>query len=47
MEAIVGKPAPDFKTQAYIDNEIKEVSLADYLGKWVLLWFYPADFTFI
>lgn len=44
---LVGKPAPDFKLQAYDDGEIKEVSLSDYKGKWVYLLFYPLDFTFV
>ena len=44
---LVGKPAPEFTLQAYADGEIKEVSLADYRGKWVYLLFYPLDFTFV
>ena len=38
----VGKPAPDFKLKS---NEGKEVSLKDYRNKWVVLYFYPKDFT--
>lgn len=38
----VGKPAPEFKLK---NNEGKEVSLKDYRGKWVVLYFYPKDFT--
>jgi thioredoxin-dependent peroxiredoxin len=38
----VGKPAPDFKLT---NNEGKQVSLKDYKGKWVVLYFYPKDFT--
>jgi thioredoxin-dependent peroxiredoxin len=38
----VGKPAPAFKLK---NNEGKEVSLQDYKGKWVVLYFYPKDFT--
>lgn len=38
----VGKPAPAFKLK---NNEGKEVSLQDYRGKWVVLYFYPKDFT--
>ncbi len=41
----VGKVAPDFSAQAYWRGEIKEVRLSDYRGRWVLLFFYPADFT--
>jgi len=39
--------APDFETQAFIDGDFKPVKLSDYKGKWVLLCFYPADFTFV
>lgn len=46
--SIVGKKAPDFTTEAVVgDGEYKKVSLSDYKGKWVVLFFYPADFTFI
>lgn len=43
----IGKPAPDFTAQAVVDGKIKEVSLKDYRGKWVVLFFYPLDFTFV
>lgn len=44
----VGKEAPDFETSAYIQGEgFKNVKLSDYRGKWVLLCFYPGDFTFV
>ena len=45
---LVTKPAPDFKAEAVMgDNTIKEISLADYKGKKVVLFFYPLDFTFV
>jgi peroxiredoxin 2/4 len=48
---MVGRPAPDFKTAAYFKGYggegYGEVSLADYKGKWLFLFFYPLDFTFI
>lgn len=47
MGTLVGKPAPKFKTQALVRGEIRDVSLDDYKGKWVLLFFYPLDFTFV
>lgn len=47
MTARVGKPAPEFQTKAYVQGEIKVVSLLDYRGKWVMLYFYPGDFTFV
>ena len=39
--------APDFTASAYSNGEFKEVKLSDYRGKWVLLFFYPGDFTFV
>ena len=48
MELKVGKPAPDVKAQALMpDGSFKEVKLSDYRGKWVFLFFYPLDFTFV
>ena len=44
---LVGSMAPQFKAQAYLDGQIKEISLSDYKGKWVVLFFYPLDFTFV
>ncbi len=46
-QARVGKPAPDFTLDAVVNKEFKEVHLADYRGKWVVLFFYPLDFTFV
>lgn len=43
----VGKPAPSFSAQAYLDGKFVNVSLEDYKGKWVYLCFYPGDFTFV
>ena len=46
--ARVGKEAPDFEASAYITGEgFKNVKLSDYRGKWVVLCFYPGDFTFV
>lgn len=39
--------APKFETMAYHDGEFKKVSLEDYSNKFVVLFFYPADFTFV
>jgi len=45
---LVTKPAPGFKATAVMpDNSMKEISLADYKGKKVVLFFYPLDFTFV
>lgn len=43
----INEKAPDFKEDAYVDGEVKKISLEDYKGKWLVLFFYPADFTFI
>lgn len=43
----VGKPVPDFTLQGYHKGEFKNFNLSDYRGKWVLLCFYPGDFTFV
>jgi len=45
--ARVGEPAPGFKVEAVIGSEVRIVSLEDYAGKWLVLFFYPADFSFI
>jgi alkyl hydroperoxide reductase subunit AhpC len=48
MGVLVQQPAPDFKAQAVMpDGTFKSVSLADYKDKYVLLFFYPLDFTFV
>ena len=45
---LVTKPAPEFKATAIMpDNSFQEVSLSDYKGKKVVLFFYPLDFTFV
>lgn len=43
----IGHPAPSFTAEAFHKGEIKKVSLSDYKGKWVIVFFYPADFTFV
>lgn len=45
--ARVGKTAPDFEANAYVDGGFKNIGLSDYRGKWVVLCFYPGDFTFV
>jgi hypothetical protein len=45
--ARVGHEAPDFEATAYIDGGFKSVRLSDYRGQWVILCFYPGDFTFV
>ena len=40
-------PAPDFTAPAYHQGKFTQVKLSDQLGKWVVLCFYPGDFTFV
>lgn len=47
MSVRVGQKAPDFAAPAYYRGGFTTVKLSDYLGKWVLLCFYPGDFTFV
>jgi len=47
LAAFVSEKAPDFTADAYFNGEFKRVSLADYKGKKVVLFFYPLDFTFV
>jgi peroxiredoxin (alkyl hydroperoxide reductase subunit C) len=45
---MIDQPAPQFTAQAVIDGgEFREIKLSDYKGKWVVLYFYPLDFTFV
>ena len=44
---IVGKKIPDISLEIFQNNETKKIKLSDYIGKWLVLLFYPADFTFI
>jgi peroxiredoxin (alkyl hydroperoxide reductase subunit C) len=45
--AKVGKPAPDFELSAYLNGGFKNIKLSDYKGKWIVICFYPGDFTFV
>jgi alkyl hydroperoxide reductase subunit AhpC len=47
MPAFVTKEAPDFTADAVVNEEFKTVKLSDYRGKYVVLFFYPLDFTFV
>ncbi len=48
MSSLVTKEAPDFRAQAVLaDNSFEEISLSSYRGQYVLLFFYPLDFTFV
>jgi peroxiredoxin (alkyl hydroperoxide reductase subunit C) len=47
IRPLVQQSAPDFKGVAVVNKEFKEISLKDYKGKWLCLFFYPLDFTFV
>ena len=43
----INEMVPEFEAKAFHENEIKTVKLSDFKGKWVVMFFYPADFTFV
>ena len=43
----VGQKAPDFSAPAYHEGKFTSVQLSEHLGRWILLCFYPGDFTFV
>ena len=43
----VGELAPDFEGQVYFKNGFQRIKLSDYKGKWLVMFFYPLDFTFV
>ncbi|MBS1266747.1 MAG: Peroxiredoxin [Candidatus Woesearchaeota archaeon] len=43
----IGDKAPQFREDAFVNGKIKKIGLDDYKGKWIVLFFYPADFTFV
>jgi alkyl hydroperoxide reductase subunit AhpC len=45
MNVMLGGKAPEFAADAFHRGEVRKVSLAEYLGRWVVLFFYPADFS--
>lgn len=48
MLAQVGKEAPDFEANAFVADEgFKTIKLSDYKSRWIVLCFYPGDFTFV
>ena len=47
MAIQVGSPAPDFAGEACVGDDFKNIKLEDFNGKWVVLFFYPLDFTFV
>lgn len=47
MQTIINQQIPDFSVDAFVDGDFKTVTSADLKGKWAILFFYPADFTFV
>jgi len=47
MSQIVGRNAPDFNLEGVLNGRFNSYRLSDYSGKWVVLFFYPLDFTFV
>ena len=47
MSVLVQKPAPNFTADAVVNKQFKKIELASYKGKYVVLFFYPLDFTFV
>ncbi|HID92890.1 MAG TPA: peroxiredoxin [bacterium (Candidatus Stahlbacteria)] len=43
--SLVNKRAPDFEAKAIVNGKIENIKLSDYLGKWIILLFYSADFS--
>jgi peroxiredoxin (alkyl hydroperoxide reductase subunit C) len=43
----INEKVPNFEAEAYQDDEIKKIRFSDYKGKWMVLVFYPGDFTFV
>ena len=45
--ALIGLPAPAFQMPAVCADEVRTASLGDYVGRWLMLIFYPRDFSFV
>ncbi|PIT90305.1 MAG: peroxiredoxin [Candidatus Komeilibacteria bacterium CG10_big_fil_rev_8_21_14_0_10_41_13] len=46
-EPLIGSKLPEMELEAFIDGKTKKINLKDCQGKWLILFFYPADFTFV
>jgi NADH-dependent peroxiredoxin subunit C len=46
-QTLINTQLPDMELDIFHNNDIKKVNLSDYKGKWLVLFFYPADFTFV
>jgi NADH-dependent peroxiredoxin subunit C len=47
MRVRIGTKAPDFRAEAYHEGTLKDIQLSSHRGQWVVLLFYPADFTIV
>lgn len=47
METLINKDLPEFKAQAYVKNDFETITQENLKGTWSILFFYPADFTFV
>jgi hypothetical protein len=47
VQATVGKEAPDFQARAFVEGGFQNVTLSQFKGQWIMLCFYPGDFTFV
>lgn len=47
MSSLIGKPAPDFTAKAVTKQQISEITLSQFEGQYLVLFFYPLDFTFV
>ncbi len=47
MNTLINTTVPDFKAQAFVKGDFKAITQKDLQGKWSVLFFYPADFTFV
>ena len=47
IQPLVGSKAPEFHLEAFLKGRFIDVALKDYYDRWLLLFFYPADFTFV
>ncbi len=45
--SLIGEKITDIELDAFHENQIKKIKMSDYQGKWLILFFYPADFTFV
>ncbi len=44
---LIGQNVPDLTMEVFQNEGVRKIKLSDYLGKWLILFFYPADFTFV